>query len=176
MASRNRAVWPGIHTMTGDGRRSLAAHSACFFTVVSLRPCTCLPRAAQNASSRGSVHASSFGFRAAGSSTPAHGDTAIIAGTALLHAARNGANIRATRAGDSGRGGLPDRAASIRRSISVRWPDSCPIRIISPITSATCRARTSTRRMWPSAGFQYSSNASRSVASVRAFRLTFPAR
>ena len=97
--------------------------------------------------------------------------------TAVRIAARNGANIRATRAGESGRGvSSPRRAASMRRSISDRWPETCPIRIISPITSSTCRARMSTTRMWPSAGFQYSPNASASVSRVRAFRLRFPAR
>ena len=99
--------------MTEHGRRPGAAHIPCRSipcrsTVVSRFPFATsawrsrLPSASRNAVSRGAVQASGLTCRARGSSTPSHGLTPIFLGTAAFMAARNGANIRPIRAGDSG--------------------------------------------------------------------------
>ena len=61
-----------------------------------------LSSAARNAASRCAVHASGLTFAALGSSTPPHGLTMILPGTAAFIAARSTAKARAMRAGERG--------------------------------------------------------------------------
>ena len=113
-----------------------------------------LSSAARNVASRCGVHASGFTSGTLGSSTPSHGLTMILPGTAAFIAARSTAKARVMRAGDSGlvdffrrfspgarcRRSSSARASSMRRSISEgRSPSGCGrlIFIISRTASAT---------------------------------------